>query len=277
MATKKTSFHIQHIARPRYVRDILSIASDDQSLDADSVHVQLTQEGHQITYDGVRRSLNLGAKLGLFEQERDRSIYTLTARGCACRNLALYRREVYWDVMHFLLFATWELDGHKDYWSWSYANICSMLWRDRPTIKNRKTLFGQLSAQASREFADMDPVVGTETVYAVTNWLRELSPPFLVLANGRVRASQEREWFSAELGLLAVSYLYAVRRTAPSTPILLDRPAVQLLCPLCLASVERILAMIETASTTFPALEINAGEWGSSVVLHRGVDISKLT
>jgi hypothetical protein len=254
----------------------LGIASDDQPLDAETTCLSLSQDGYSITLDGARRSLDVGGKLGLFEK-LDRSSYMLTARGRACQSLALYRREVYCDVVHFLLFATWELDSHQDYWSWSYAKTCEILWRDRPSIRGRKTIFGQLSAEATKEFPDVDPVVGTETVYAVTNWLRELSPPFFVLENDKLAASQEREWFSVELALLAVSYLYATRGAAVQTPLLLDRDTVHLLCPLCLASVDRIVAMIETASKTFPALDIHTGEWGSSVILRQTVDILMLT
>ncbi len=276
MSRSPIPFHVQHIARPAHIERILSIASDDQPLAPESTHLQLAQDGYQITLDGARRSLDMGGKLGIFEKV-NRSSYTLTARGLACRNLALYRREVYCDVMHFLLFATWELDGHRDYWSWSYAKTCEILWRDKPAIKGRKTIFGQLSGEASKEFSDLDPVVGTETVYAVTNWLRELSPSFFVVESDKLVASQEREWFSVELALLAVSYLYAARGAAVQTPLLLDRDTVELLCPLCLASVERIVAMIETASRTFPVLDIHTGEWGSSVILRQTVDIPMLT
>ena len=192
MPRSPVPFHVQHIARPAHIERILGIASDDQPFDPGSIRLQLAQEGYQVTLDGARRSLDMGGKLGLFEKV-DRSSYTLTARGQACRSLALYRREVYCDVMHFLLFATWELGGHRDYWSWSYARTCEILWRDRPVIKGRKSIFGQLSAEAAKEFPDLDPVVGTETVYAVTNWLRELSPPFFVLENDKLAATQERE------------------------------------------------------------------------------------
>jgi len=118
MPRSPVPFHVQHIARPAHIERILGIASDDQPFDPGSIRLQLAQEGYQVTLDGARRSLDMGGKLGLFEKV-DRSSYTLTARGQACRSLALYRREVYCDVMHFLLFATWELGGHRDYWSWS--------------------------------------------------------------------------------------------------------------------------------------------------------------
>lgn len=268
-------FHIQHIARPAHIARILSTVSSSQLPPAKIAHLQLTEGGYAITLDGVRRSYDLGSKLGLFNKV-DSSTYTMTSRGDACQNLALYRPEVYSDVMHFLLFAAWEMNGHQDYWSWSYARTCEIYWRDRPAIKDRKAFFGQLAAEAAKEFPHLDPVVGTETIYAVTNWLRELSPPFFVNDEDKLVATQEREWFSTELALLAVSYLYAARRVATQTPLLLDRATVEMLQPLCLTSTERIMAMLEIAAQTYPMLAIHTGEWGSSVVLQQDVDIPSL-
>jgi len=276
MARSPIPFHVQHIATPARMQRILSIASDDQMFDAESVRLHLAQDGYSITLDAARRSLDMGKKLGLFERAT-RFTVVLTARGLACRSLALYRCEVYCEVMHFLLFATWELNGHQDYWSWSYAKLCEIFWRDRPKIERRKTIFGQLSAEAAKVFPDLAPVVGTETVGAVSNWLRELSPPFFVSDDGKLIASQERGWFSIELALLAISYLYAARGAAVRTPVLLDQDTLEQLCPLCLASSERIMAMVETAARTFPFLDIHTGEWGSSVVLQQAVDIPMLT
>lgn len=275
MSKHKVPFHIQQVAKPGRLERILSIAPDDGPFDAQSVRSHLTQDGYPITLDGARRSLDLGSKLGIFKRE-PRSSYLLTPRGRACQNLVLYRSEVYCDVIHFLLFATWELGGRQDYWSWSYAKICEILWRDRPSINSNRAIFGQLSAEAAQEFPDLDPVVGTETVTAVRGWLRELSPPFLVDEGGKPATTQEREWFSVELALLAVSYLYTARAAPVSTPILLDQPTFELLCPLCLASPGTITAMTETATRTFPFLDISTGEWGSSVVLRQIVETEML-
>lgn len=275
MSRSTVPFHIQHLASPERIERILSVALDGQVFDAASVRSRLLQDGYTVTLDATRRSLDMGAKLGLFEK-REQSCYALTTLGCVCQTLVQFRYEVYSDVMHFLLYATWETGGHQDYWSWSYGRVCEIFWHDRPEIGNRKAIFGRLSAEASKAFPELSPVVGTETVGAVSNWLKELTPPFLILENGTLVASQEREWFSAELALLAISYLYAARRVAVQTPILLDRPTVELLCPLCLTSVERILAMIDIATRTFSMLHIHTGEWGSSVILNRVVDISVL-
>lgn len=227
MSRSQVPFHVQHLARPTHVERILGFASDDQVLAPASVRRSLTGDGYPITLDATRRSLDWAAKLGLFEKETFaqgtvRVAYQLTPRGRACQKLASYRREVYHDVMHFLLFATWELGGHQD-WSWSYARMCEIFWRGRPHIERRKALFGRLAVDAAKTFPGLDPVIGTETVGAVSNWLRELSPPFFVLSgDGKLVASQEREWFSIELAL-AVSYLYAARDTVVQTPLLLDR------------------------------------------------------
>lgn len=275
MSRSQVPFHVQHIARPTHVERVLLRTEPDQLLAAQSLHRGLLQDGYDATFDAVRRSLDLGSKLGLF-QKHSRSGYLLAPRGVACKNLAQFRPEVYSDVMHFLLYGTWEMTGHREYWSWSYATVCKIMWRDRPSVGDRRDIFGELYAEASRLFPDLEPVVGTETVGAVGNWLRQLSPSFLVVEGGRIRASQERKWFSPELAVLAVSYLYAARRAPAGTPILLDREAIEMLCPLSLSSPATVNAMIETAARTFPILEIHRGEWGSSAVLKEPIGVETI-
>ena len=82
MPKSSVPFHIQHIARPAHVERILNVASGNQPLDSNSVCLRLSQEGYQATLDGARRSLDMGAKLGLFG-ESHRSDYALTACGQA--------------------------------------------------------------------------------------------------------------------------------------------------------------------------------------------------
>lgn len=282
MPRSPVPFHVQHIARPAHIEHILGIAPNDQPLEANSARLWLAQNGYSLTLDAARRSLDWASKLGLLEKETAfqktarRVHYILTPLGQACRSLAMYRREVYYDIIHYLSFTAWELNGHRDYWSWSYARLCEIFYRDMPRIERQKAVFGQLSAEASEAFPNLDPVVGTETVGAVSNWLRELSPPFYALRDSELTATQNREWFSVELALLAVSYLYMIRGVSIQTPLLLDRAALEQLCPLCLTSTDRITVMIETAARTFSVLEMHTGEWGSSAILRQEIDILAL-
>lgn len=277
MTTAPTfTFHVQHKARIEHIERILETATENQPLDVKALYASLLQAGYEITIDGVSRSLNLAMKLGILNRAGASSAYQLTERGLACRSLALYRRDVFWDVAHFLLFATWELGGHCDYWSWSYARVCEILWQTRPEIEDRKRIFGQLAAAAAKDFPELSPVVGTETVQFVTSCIKQLSPPFVTMENARIMGSQERPWFSVELALLAVSYLYVVRNAPIESPILLDPEVLEQICPLCLAPTDCIIAMLETASRTFPFLDIHLGEWGSSLILRKPIDIQTL-
>lgn len=273
MPTKQITFHIRQDVQPVYIQRILEIISEGDIVEAKSAHLNLSEAGYTVPLDGVRRSLDMSKKLGLLEQSQ-RFAYTLTSRGIVCRHLSLYRHEIYSDVMHFLLFASWQLNGQKDYWSWSYAKTCEILWRSRPHIPQRSVVFANLWAEATAEFSDLNPVLGTETVTAVNRWLQQLSPAFFQYENGKAIHSQEREWFSTELALLAVSYLYALQSIPIQTPLLLQPSILRPLCPLCLASVESILKMLEVASRTFSFLDIHTGEWGSSIILREPVDIT---
>lgn len=276
MQTHKISFHLQHVARPEHLERILGVTLIDIPISPTSIQFKLKQSGYSVTYDGVRRSLDIGAKLKLFNRNAPSS-YLLTDRGRELQILAQYRREVYCDVIHFLLFATWELDDYENYWSWSYSRICQLFWDNHPEIENRRIMFGQISALAEKTFPELDAVLGTETIGAVSNWLKQLEPGFLIVEDDKVIACKEREWFSPELALLSISYLYAVKKAAITTPILLDKSSLQMLSPLCLTSQETILSMIEIASKTYPFIEIHTGEWGSSAILKQELKISMFT
>lgn len=276
MDTRKYSFHLQHVARPEHLERILGAIVKDSPFDTADLHFKLGESGYKVTYDGIRRTLDLGAKLRLFEK-KGTSSYFLTDKGRALQSLALYRREVYYDVIHFLLFATWELEGNLSYWSWSYSKICELFWDNHPEVENRRIMFGQISALAEKTFPELDAVLGTETIGAVSNWLKHLEPGFLIVEDDKIIACKEREWFSPELALLSISYLYAVKKAAIATPILLDKSSLQIITPLCLTTQETILSMIDIASKTYSFIEIHTGEWGSSAILKQDLNISIFT
>ena len=276
MPKQRNTFHIQQVARPEHLERILGIMPVGNPLDLGSIHFELIQDGYSVTYDGVRRSIDIGSKLCLMAKAGPSS-YLLTNRGKAIKSLALYHREVYCDIIHFLFFSAWELQGNHNYWSWSYSKICELFWDNRPEIENHSTMFGQISALAERTFPELDASLGEETIFVVSNWLKQLEPGFLIVEGKKTVACKEREWFSPELALLSISYLYAVKKAAISTPILLDKSSLQIISPLCLASQETIVSMIEIASKTYPFIEIHAGEWGSSAILKQELNISMFT
>jgi hypothetical protein len=276
MQPRKISFHLQHVARPEHLERILGVISKEPHDNVADIHLRLSQSGYSVTYDGVRRSLDVGAKLSLVEK-KGASLYLLTDRGRALQSLALYRREVYCDVIHFFLFATWELEGNQSYWSWSYSKICELFWDNRPEIESRRIMFGQISDLAEKTFPEIDAVLGEETIGAVSNWLKQLEPTFLIIEDNKLIASKEREWFSPELALLSISYLYALKKAVIATPILLDKNSLQILTSLCLASQETIISMIDIASKTYAFIEIHTGEWGSSAILKQELNISMFT
>ena len=232
----------------------------------------LLEEGYEINRDGVARTLNLGTKTGLFEKVGT-NFYKLTVRGCACKSLVFFRKDVYYDVIHYLMFASWVLNNHTDYWSWSYRKICEEFWRSRPERTSSKEIFGEIMAEAAEAFPTSKPAAGTETVDKVVEFIQDLDPPFFIENNKGELVSSNRDWFSIELALLATYYLYVKLGLELSSPILIDDSIIKMISPLCLASQSTILQAIDMASKTFPYLTIHSGEWGSSLILNREVDI----
>ena len=246
----RISFHIQHNAKPIYLEKILSSASQDGSVDAAQVELELVNDGVEIKKGNVQRTLDIANKLGIVEKS-SASKYKIVSLGLFLKKMALYKHDIYSDVIHFLFYTLWELGNHQDYWSWSYSRICDLFWQNRPNKPNNSTMFGQLSAIAGDTFPTLNPAVGTETITAVSYWVKELNPPFFIIDdNSKISSCKERDWFTPELALLGISYLYTIKKVSISTPILLDQSCIDLLTPLCLTTQGTIMSMIEIASKT---------------------------
>ena len=108
------------------------------------------------------------------------------------------------------------------------------------------------------------------------NLLGDLTPPFFLIENESFVVSQSRHWFSIELALLSVYYLYRLQNISIHTPLLLDQETIKKLCPLCLADASTITTLIDIASKTYPYLDIHTGEWGTSVILQKEINLSML-
>src|SRR5687768_16226790 len=100
MANDKTSFHLQHTARPEHIENILIAIAENETFDVDIIYSKLISVNYQIKRDsGVSRSFDLCKKLGLFDKVSKQTDYHLTGLGQACRKLALYRRDIFYDVL----------------------------------------------------------------------------------------------------------------------------------------------------------------------------------
>jgi hypothetical protein len=272
----RISFHIQHNAKPIYLEKILGSANQDSFIDATQVELDYAREGEYVNKGYIQRTLDLAHKLGIVTKS-SASKYKIESLGLVLKKLALYKHDVYSDVIHYLFYALWELRKHQDYWSWSYSKICDQYWQNRPKTEDPSAMFGHLSALAVDTFPNLTPAVGTETIGAVNNWLKALNPPFLIFKDNKSPIGcKERDWFSPELALLGISYLYTIKKVSISTPILLDRTIIDILTPLCLTSPGTIMSMVEIASKTYPFLEIHTGEWGSSIILTKALDMAMI-
>jgi hypothetical protein len=271
----KITFHIQRAAKSKYLKRLVTFFSGEDLFDTAFILSTLITDGYEIDKNSISRSLTLGTKLGLFEKKHKNS-YQLTQLGISCRKLANYREDVYNDLVHYLFYSAWTVNGNVNYWSWSYMKICEFYWRNCPKIEPKTKVFGRLMAEASYYFPDLKPAAGTETVDKVEEFLKTLSPPFFIVDDNKVLSCNSREWFSVELALLAVNFLYFQKGLSFNTPILLNQDTILELCSLCLADADVIMSMIDTASKTFQDLEMHKGEWGTSVILVEPVDISSV-
>jgi len=263
----KISFHIQQTANPIYLEKIICNFDQNTLIDRETVELSIQRDGIELSKGGVQRTINLALKMGILSKTRNTK-YKFESLGIVLRKMALFKHDVYSDLIHFLLYSRWEYNNHQDYWSWSYSKICEMIWNNCPKNESNGVMFGQISSLAENYFPELAASLGEETIGVVKKWLKELEPPFFNFEGDKINC-KERNWFSPELALLGIHYLYTIRKAKINTPILLDQSTTYQLAPLCLTSNETILSLVDIASKTYPFLEIHTGEWGSSAILKR--------
>jgi len=276
MPKKISTFHIQNPVIPKNVLPILKgINHPDQVTPIDVFH-SLKLQNIELKEAYISKCMDWMNKLGLLKKHNSKS-YSFTATGVRLKHVAEFREETFFDLIHYLFFSRWVLGKGDDYWSWTYQRICELMWKDRSNIRTRSEIFSQISGEAKQLFANQSAAFGTETVGVVLRWLGALSPEVVILDKGNPTKIIERPWFSPELSVLSVSYLYKVLDLSFDAPLLLTPETISVMSAICFASESTMKTMIETASTTYPFLSLHVGEWGVSVILKHEVSIENVS
>jgi len=266
--TRRVKFHVEHNVTPEHVSAILHCLEAQSLVSEESVLSALAARSHRIHPDHLRRNLVVLEVLGLVEEET--RFYRLSDWGEAARRLATFHRGVFFDLVHFLLYSSW--DRRQIYWSWTYQTVCQLLWEARPRIETYRELVGDVAGVGSRCFPGRRLVIDESSIGAVVRWLHCLDPRFIHPSENNNREwTAGREWVSPDLVVLAIQYLYESLNVSWRTPLLLDQAKLTRLGPLLLAEETTCLSSVRVASSTFSILQEHSGEWGSSVIMARGV------
>ena len=148
----RKKFHVDHDVRPGHVTAVLRQLSPFVG----DVRTQLLQDlatsGHTINPHYLFWNLKVLRALGLTDMDEKTESWRLTKRGVYLRALAEYNPQTFYDMMHYLYYASWNFgDQETASFSWTYQTVCNLLWDRRPTVINGKVLAAEVRDRAQSE------------------------------------------------------------------------------------------------------------------------------
>jgi len=271
-------FHIEHNVTPEHVRVILPLLSADKMLGLAEIWQVVQQGGHRISYDYLRRNLNVLTAFELLES--DNRMYGLSPSGVAVKTLLNFKLSTFHDVMHYFYYTSWDLTQKPELcFSWTYQAICNLLWDTRPSLIDAEKLAAELLSIAQSSFpAEQRIAISAYAIEGAYHWIRALEPPFVRLPSqrGKRETGVGRVTCSPELFILGIDYLYRQLGLPYQSPMLLDESKTRAVCQLCLLDMAKFNQVAELTLKTFDALGMHSGEWGLSLVLAKPIRVEEL-
>lgn len=268
----RRKFHVDHDVRPVHVTAVLTHMSPFVGDTRPQLLADLAADSYTINPHHLFWNLKVLRVLGLTDVDEKTELWRLTRRGVYLRALAAWNLPTFYDMMHYLYYATWDF-GDKDAagFSWTYRTVANLLWQRRPTVIDGKGLAAEVRDLACKEF-DLDTVSITDyAVDGVYNWLRVLDPAFAWTdtKSRRRETNGGRPACSPELFLLAVDYLYRVKGVLHNRPLLMDDDKTNIICRLCLLDPLRWKSMLNRTTEQFSILHRAGSASGPQLTLER--------
>ena len=270
----RVEFHVDHNVKPKHIEEILFFFRNGIFLNKRDLMSELNRIGHNIHPRHLSKNLSILRYFGILKFENDS--FTITKIGLSIQRQLNFNKDIFYDLMHYLYYTTWDFSNQNTiYFSWSYKNICNLLWESKSSKVNRKRLAGELLILAHEKFGSKAISISHEAITGVFNWVKALNPPFIEdtkinkLGNGKKHCS-------LELFVLAIDYLYHLLDLNYKTPILVDDFKKELICKLCLLKESNFNNMFSLTLKTFKFVQKHYGEWGTSLILQKRVKIEDL-
>jgi hypothetical protein len=232
----------------------------------------LHESGHAINPHYLFWNLKVMRSLGLTETDEKTEAWQLTKRGVYLRALAEWNPRAFYDMMHYLYYASWDFADHENTgFSWTYQTACNLLWQRRPTVIDGKALAAEVRDLAQQQFG-LDTVSITDyAIDGVYNWLRVLDPVF-AWTDTRTRRRETnggRAGCTPELFLMAIDFLYRRQNLPYNRPVLMDDERTALVCRLCLLDPMKWKIVLNRTVEQFDILTRSATASGPQVKLER--------
>jgi hypothetical protein len=275
---RKAKFHVEHNATPGSISAILPLFNPDVSLSSKELYNMLpsslwSSSKYVTKRNYLNKNLDVLSILGVLSKKDNH--YKITSLGKKLQYYLQFDRNIFFDIMHYLYYSMWEQQKPESYFSWTYRNICEILWERKPSSIDKNKLASEVYNCARESFPDIasDIALSPFAIQGVRNWLKVLNPPFIILDKGRNMTNDGRSYCSIELFLLAINFLYQEESISLGTPILVDKDKEIFLAKLCLLdskSVKNVLGL--TLRAFSDVLKEHRSVWGNSIILSQKIE-----
>ncbi|MBP7962077.1 MAG: hypothetical protein KBG20_01190 [Caldilineaceae bacterium] len=177
--------------------------------------------------------------------------------------------DLFYDLFHYLFYSAWRRTQQDRFTRfWLYAACCDLAWQQAPTELATSKLTRQLQRECDAAFPKSHPSFSGRSVGGILPWLQVLSPPFLRQSEKRnLLVSERRRHCTPQLFHLALDLVYAAEGLQYGTAMAIGPQNQEAICKVCLLDPDRFWAMAELTEMTIRGVELQRGQWGSSLVL----------
>lgn len=280
----RAKFHVEHNVKPETVTKILPIFDGDNNITYQEVFNNLPKGLWEHSEEEVKRkylnqNLYILTLFHFISKDNKKQVYTLNPLGKKMLKILYYNKKLFFDIMHYYYYSSWikEFKKTKYLFSWTYRQICDILWRQENGYINNKKIIGEVYNLAITEFNNNSISLSIHAVRGVRNWLMALQPPFIKKEGGKAVRANERDHSSIELIFLAIDMYYLEHNIRYGTPILMDESKEEYLAKVCLINKKNIRNLIDLCVKMFGnLLKWHSSTWGRSLILSRKVEIIEM-
>jgi len=270
--------HIEQNVKPAAVKAILQLLDEECLLDTTEIWSQI---GNQLwptlrtvqQRNYLRKNLKTMKALGLISEIRNSSsfLHELTLEGKRVRYLSRFKQSLFAEALHFLHYTAYELEGGLERaFSWTYQQICDVLWKQRPRPIIKKNIIDQVLFNAEESFEGAEEIsLSHYAIDGVKNWVGQLTPPFLEVIAGRTTTTRGRRFCSPELLTLSINLLYGRKNLKLGSPLLLTDDSIDEICRTGLVSLDVFDDILTLVLDMDFNVRLQSSQWGRSVFLDK--------
>lgn len=275
---RKVKFHVEHNVTPKSISTILPLFNPNVPLSSEEVYTMLPSSlwfssKYEIKRNYLNKNLDILSILGVLSN-KDKH-YKITSLGEKLQYYLQFDSNIFFDLMHYLYYSMFEVQKPESYFSWTYRNVCEILWEIKPSSIEKNKLASEVYNYARGSFPDIayDIALSPYAIHGVVNWLKALKPPFIILDGRRNMTNNGRSYCSVELFILAINFLYQEESVSVGTPIIVGKDKETFLAKFCLLdskSVKNVLGL--TLRVFSDVLKEHRSVWGNSIILSQKIE-----